>query len=182
MGKLSTETPMQVSSQIEASQTKPVFYQELCEKLQDLLGTETDFVANAANASALLFHSLPDINWAGFYIYRDGELILGPFQGKPACVHIALGQGVCGTAARQKETLIVPDVSQFKGHIACDPQSQSEIAVPLLNWGNLIAILDVDSATLSRFDEDDQEGLEAYASVFVASLVTEDLPDLSELS
>ena len=171
---------MQVSSEIEVPEAKQHFYRELSEKLHDLLGGETDFVANAANASALLFHSLSDVNWAGFYIFRDGKLILGPFQGKPACVHIDLGKGVCGTAASERETVVVSDVSQFKGHIVCDPNSKSEIAVPLLNWGNLIAILDIDSTSLNRFDEDDQEGLEAFASVFVASLATEDLPDLSE--
>ena len=173
---------MQVSSQIDSTQAKPAFYQDLCEKLQNLLGTETDFVANAANTAALLFHSLPDVNWAGFYFFRDDALILGPFQGNPACVHIAMGKGVCGTAARKQETVIVPDVSKFKGHIVCDSDSKSEIAVPLLNWGKVLAILDIDSASLHRFDEDDQEGLEALASVFVASLVTEDLPDLSELA
>jgi len=173
---------MQVSGQIDAAQSKPGFYQELCEKLQDLLGTETDIVANAANASALLFHSLPDVNWAGFYIFRNGKLIVGPFQGKPACVYIETGKGVCGTAAKKKETVLVSDVSKFKGHIACDPDSKSEIAVPLLNWGKLIGILDIDSATLNRFDEDDQEGLEAFASVFVASLITEDLPNLSDIA
>jgi GAF domain-containing protein len=182
MGNISKDKNMQVSSQIDTAQAKPAFYQELCEKLQDLLGSETDFVANAANASALLFHSLPEINWAGFYTFRDGNLILGPFQGKPACVHIALGKGVCGSAAKKKETILVPDVSKFKGHIVCDVESKSEIAVPLLNWGKLIAILDVDSPVLNRFDEDDQEGLEAFASVFVASLVTEDLPDLSDVA
>jgi GAF domain-containing protein len=173
---------MQVPNHIDAAHAKPGFYQELCERLQDLLGTETDFVANAANAVALLFHSLPDVNWAGFYIYQDGDLVLGPFQGKPACARIELGRGVCGLAAEQKETIIVPDVSKFPGHITCDPDSKSEIAVPLLNWGKLIAILDVDSASLNRFDEDDQEGLEAFASVFVASLLTEDLPDLADLT
>jgi L-methionine (R)-S-oxide reductase len=173
---------MQVSSQPDPSQAKAAFYQDLCEKLGNLLGMETDFVANAANAAALLFHSLPDVNWAGFYVFRDGELILGPFQGKPACVHIPMGKGVCGASALSQETVIVPDVDRFKGHIACDVTSKSEIAVPLLNWGRLIAILDVDSASLERFDEDDQEGLEAFASVFVSSLVTEDMPDLSALA
>jgi L-methionine (R)-S-oxide reductase len=173
---------MQVSTSIDSAQAKTAFYQDLCQRLQALLGSETDFVANTANTSALLFHSLPDVNWVGFYIFRDGELIVGPFQGKPACVHIAMGKGVCGTAARKKETVIVPDVSKFKGHIACDPDSKSEIAIPLLNWGKLIAILDLDSAHLNRFDEDDQEGLEALASLVVASLVTEDLPDLSDLA
>jgi GAF domain-containing protein len=172
---------MQVSSPTHSTNGKVAFYQDLCEKLQNLLGSETDFVANAANTAALLYHSLPDVNWVGFYIFRERSLIVGPFQGKPACVHIALGKGVCGTAARKKETIIVPDVSKFKGHIACDPDSKSEIAVPLLNWGKLIAILDVDSASLNRFDEDDQEGLEALASVLVASLVREDMPDLSDL-
>jgi len=173
---------MQASSSIQSSKVKQAFYQDLYEKLQELLGTESDLVANAANTAALIFHSLPDLNWVGFYIVRDGDLVVGPFQGKPACVRIAMGKGVCGTAARQQETLIVPDVSKFKGHIACDPESKSEIAVPLLNWGNLIAILDLDSPVLDRFDEDDQEGLEALASVLVGSLATEDLPDLSELA
>lgn len=183
MGKIAKDKEMQVSSQIDAAaQAKPGFYQELCEKLQDLLGNETDFVANAANASALLFHSLPDVNWAGFYIFRDGKLIVGPFQGKPACVHIPLGKGVCGTAAKKKDTVVVPDVTKFKGHIACDPASKSEIAVPLLNWGKLIAILDVDSGSLNRFDEDDQEGLEAFASILVGSLITEDMPNLSDIA
>jgi L-methionine (R)-S-oxide reductase len=181
MGK-PTNKKMQVSSHIDATQAKPAFYQELCEKLGDLLGTETDFVANAANTSAFLFHSLPDVNWVGFYLFKDGALVLAPFQGKPACARIELGKSVCGTAARKKESVIVPDVSKFKGHIVCDVDSKSEIAVPLLNWGKLIAILDVDSASLKRFDEDDQEGLEALASVFVASLLTEDLPDLSDLA
>jgi L-methionine (R)-S-oxide reductase len=181
MGKLRITT-MQVSSQIDSSQAKPAFYQNLCEKLQDLLGTETDFVANAANTAALLSHSLPDVSWVGFYMFRDGELVLGPFQGKPACVRIGMGKGVCGSAAVEKETVIVPDVSKFKGHITCDPESKSEIAVPLLNWGKLLAILDLDSTNLGRFDEDDQEGLECIASVLVSSLVTEDLPDLSELA
>jgi L-methionine (R)-S-oxide reductase len=173
---------MQVSSQTQPNPAKTAFYQDLCEKLQNLLGAETDLVANAANTCALLSHSLSDINWVGFYFFRDRQLTLGPFQGKPACVHIPLGSGVCGTAAVQQETVLVPDVSKFKGHIVCDANSQSEIAVPLLNWGKTIAVLDVDSASLSRFDEDDQEGLEALASVFVSSLITEDLPDLSELA
>ena len=174
---------MQVSSSIAATTTpKPAFYQELCEKLQNLLGTETDFVANAANTAALLFHSLPDVNWAGFYLAQESELLVGPFQGKPACVRIALGKGVCGTAARLKETVVVPDVSKFKGHIACDPDSNSEIAIPLLNWGKLIGILDIDSTSFDRFDEDDVEGLEALTSVFVASMDTQDMPDLTELA
>jgi L-methionine (R)-S-oxide reductase len=181
MGKLRTNT-MQVSSQIDSKQAKPAFYQDLCEKLQNLLGTETDFVANAANTTALLRHSLPDVNWVGFYVFRDGELVLGPFQGKPAPVRVSVGKGTCAAVAREKESIIVPDVSKFKGHIVLDADSKSELAVPLLNWGNLIAVLNVTSTSLQRFDEDDQEGVECIASVLVSSLVTEDLPDLSELA
>lgn len=181
MGKLRI-IAMPVSNKPDSKQAKPVFYQELCEKLQNLLGNENDFVANCANTAALLYHSLPDVSWVGFYVFSEGELVLGPFQGKPACVRIGLGKGVCGAAARKKESIIVPDVAKFKGHIVCDVASRSEIAVPLVNWGKLIAILDLDSASLNRFDEDDQEGLESIASVLVSSLVTEDLPDLSELA
>lgn len=166
---------------IDTAKGKPAFYEELCERLHDLLEGETDFVANAANAASLLFHSLPEVNWAGFYILRNSGLIVGPFQGKPACVRIELGKGVCGVAARTRETVLVPDVTKFAGHIACDPESKAEIAIPLLNWGSLIGILDLDSPTLNRFDEDDQEGLEAFASVFVASLANEDMPDLSDI-
>lgn len=173
---------MQVPSPVHPSTDKLAFYRDLCEKLPDLLGSETDFIANAANTAALLFHSLPDVNWAGFYIPRDGELVVGPFQGKPACVRIPIGKGVCGTAARDQETVLVPDVSEFPGHIACDPDSKSEIAVPLLSWGKLLAILDIDSASLNRFDEDDQEGLEALASIFVSNMDVADLPDLSDLA
>ncbi len=172
---------MHSSMPIDTAKGKPAFYEELCERLHDLLEGETDFVANAANAASLLFHSLPEVNWAGFYILRNSGLIVGPFQGKPACVRIELGKGVCGVAARTRETVLVPDVTKFAGHIACDPESKAEIAIPLLNWGSLIGILDLDSPTLNRFDEDDQEGLEAFASVFVASLANEDMPDLSDI-
>ncbi len=171
----------QAPSSADPGAPKPAFYQDLCEKLANLLGSETDFIANAANTAALLFHSLPDVNWVGFYVCRDSELIVGPFQGNPACARIPLDKGVCGAAARQKETVLVPDVSRFPGHIACDPESQSEIAVPLLSWGKLIAILDIDSASVNRFDEDDQEGLEALASIFVSSMDLNDLPDLSDI-
>ncbi len=148
--------------------------------MNELLGQETSFIANAANTAALLFHSLPDVNWVGFYIAEGKQLTLGPFQGKPACVRIPFGKGVCGTAAAKRETIIVPDVNRFPGHIACDTASQSEIVVPLLNWGKMLGVLDIDSASLDRFDEDDEEGLESIASVFVASLATNDLPDLSD--
>ncbi len=155
-------------------------YPLLCEQLSNLLRSETDFTANAANAASLLYLSIPDVNWVGFYRAEGNELILGPFQGRPACTRIAFGKGVCGAVAEKQETIIVPDVNTFPGHIACDVASRSEIAVPLLNWGKLLGVLDVDSASPNRFTEDDLEGLESFASVFVSSLVTDDLPDLSE--
>lgn len=160
--------------------SKPAMYQRICQQVQDLLGRETDLVANAANTAALLRDAVPDINWVGFYIAKNRELILGPFQGKPACARIPFGKGVCGTAAVTGETIVVPDVETFPGHIVCDAASKSEIVVPLLNWGHLIGVLDVDSATANRFDEDDQEGFESIASIFVSTLATNDLPDLRD--
>jgi GAF domain-containing protein len=157
---------------------KQAMYQRVCEQIQELLGRETDIVANAANTSAFLYRTIPDINWVGFYLTKGEELVLGPFQGNPATARIAFGKGVCGTAALKQETVMVPDVEAFPEHIACDTASRSEIVVPLVNWGRLLGVLDVDSATLNRFDEDDQEGLESIASIFMASLATEDLPDL----
>lgn len=160
--------------------SKDALYQQICEQLQELLGNEKNFVASAANTAALLFESLPGINWAGFYIAEQDQLVLGPFQGKPACVRIPFGKGVCGTAAAERKTIVVPDVSKFPGHIACDPASRSEIAVPLLNWGKLLGVLDIDSPDLNRFEDEDRDGIESIASVFLASQVTNDLPDLSE--
>ncbi len=165
---------------VEPAPAKYALYQQICEQLQDLLGNETNFIANAANTSALLFQFLPDINWAGFYIAEGKELVLGPFQGKPACLRIPFGKGVCGAAAAQRKTIVVPDVDKYPGHIACDSASRSEIVVPLLNWGKLIGVLDIDSASINRFDEDDKEGIESVASVFLASQLTDDLPDFSE--
>jgi GAF domain-containing protein len=165
---------------ISSTAPKHAFYQRLCEQLDHLLGGETNLVANAANTSALLFQTLPDVNWVGFYVVDGDELVLGPFQGKPACVRIPFGKGVCGTAAKQRKTIVVPDVQAFPGHIACDADSRSEIVIPLLNWGKLFGVLDIDSANFNRFDEDDKEGLESIASVFLASQITNDLPDLSE--
>lgn len=159
---------------------KAAFYARLCEQLDALLAEEKSFIANAANTSALLFQQMPDVNWVGFYLADHTELVLGPFQGKPACVRIPFGKGVCGTAAAEASTIIVSDVTRFPGHIACDPASRSEIVVPLLNWGHVIGVLDIDSASLNRFDEDDREGLESIVSVFLASQATSDLPDLSE--
>jgi GAF domain-containing protein len=171
---------MQSLSPVEPGTSKTHYYQQICEQLTELIGDERNFVANAANTSAFLFQALPDVNWVGFYIAEGKELVLGPFQGKPASVRIPFRKGVCGTAAVQRKTLIVPDVSHFPGHIVCDPTSRSEIAVPLLNWGKLIGILDIDSASLNRFDEDDREGVESIAAVFLASQATNDMPDLSE--
>src|SRR5689334_17801197 len=138
-----------------AGLTKPEAYRDLGHQLSSLLADERDGLANAANLTALLFQSLPRINWVGFYFFRGGELVLGPFQGKVACVRIALGRGVCGTAAQRRETVIVPDVHAFPGHIACDSASRSEIVVPLLHQGELLGVLDLDSPVPARFDSDD---------------------------
>jgi L-methionine (R)-S-oxide reductase len=147
--------------------SKQALYAELLEQANALFDGEHDFVANAANLSALLFHSLPDLNWAGFYFLKDEGLVLGPFQGKPACVRIALGKGVCGTAASQKRTIVVPDVNLFPGHIACDTASRSEVVVPLVRFGRVIGVMDLDSPKPGRFDDDDARGLEALADVFL---------------
>ena len=153
---------------------KPAGYERLAAQLRGLLAGETDPVANAANTAALIFDALPEVSWAGFYFLRGGELIVGPFQGKPACVRIAMGRGVCGTAAARRETVIVPDVNAFPGHIACDAASRSEVVVPLIAAGRLLGVLDLDSARLARFDEADACGLERLAALFVeASRVAE---------
>ena len=146
-------------------------YAELLLQAQGLLHDEHDLVANAANFSSLLFHSLPDLNWVGFYFLKDGELLVGPFQGKPACVHIALGKGVCGTAAQTRETQVVPDFNRFPGHIFCDGDSLSELVVPLVKRdGALLGVLDLDSPKLARFDQEDKHGLEALAREFLDAL------------
>lgn len=145
-------------------------YEELARDLEALLSGEKDLIANAANTSALIHDALPDLNWVGFYLYKSGELVLGPFQGKPACVRIALGKGVCGTAAARRETVLVEDVHEFPGHIACDSASNSEIVIPLVRAGELLGVLDLDSPKLRRFGAADQRGLEALAGIFIASL------------
>jgi L-methionine (R)-S-oxide reductase len=150
-------------------------YDGLATQLRALLAGESDAIANAANAAALIFDALPEVSWAGFYFLRGDELIVGPFQGKPACVRIAMGQGVCGTAAAKRETIIVPDVSAFPGHIACDAASQSEVVVPLIAAGRLVGVLDLDSARLARFDEVDARGLERLAALFVQASRMEEL-------
>ena len=147
---------------------KPKLYASLVVQLRSLLKGEHDFIANAANFSALLFNSLPNVNWAGFYFLQGDELVLGPFQGNPACVRIPMGQGVCGVAAQQCETIIVPNVHEFPGHIACDVASNSEIVVPLFDGERLLGVLDLDSPTIGRFDDQDAEGLNELVTVFVA--------------
>ena len=148
---------------------KVELYRSLAEQAEALLAGEGDLVANAANLSSLIFHTLPELNWAGFYFMRDGELVVGPFQGKPACVRIAVGHGVCGTAAHERRTIVVPDVHEFPGHIACDPASRSEIVVPVIRDGELLGVLDLDSPVRERFDADDAAGLEAVVRIFVAA-------------
>lgn len=149
--------------------SKPALYRDLLLQAKGLLDGMRDPITNAANLSALLWYGLPDLNWAGFYILRGDELVLGPFQGKPACVRIPLGAGVCGTAAAKRTTLIVPDVHAFAGHIACDSASNAEIVVPLIASGQLRGVLDLDSPALARFDEEDRDGLEAIANAFTLS-------------
>lgn len=149
--------------------TKPAFYQACQRQLAAVLHGESDWVANLAQASALLMQVLPDLNWAGFYLLRGEELVLGPFQGKVACVRIPLGKGVCGTAAARRATVVVPDVHAFPGHIACDSASNSEIVVPLLKDGRLLGVLDLDSPKKGRFDADDARGLEQAVAIILAA-------------
>ena len=149
------------------TESKSHLYSELLTQARALLESERDLGANAANLVALIFHSLPEVNWSGFYWMKDGELVLGSFQGKPACVRIALGSGVCGTAARDRRTIVVPNVHEFAGHIACDSASNSEIVLPLVRNNRLIGVLDLDSPKFARFDDNDAHGLEALLEVFL---------------
>jgi len=147
---------------------KKEIYEEILPQLKGLLEGERDFVANMANASSVLRVAFPErFSWVGFYLTRGNELVLGPFQGKPACVRIALGNGVCGTAAVQRRAIIVPDVEQFPGHIACDPDSRSEIVVPMLRDNELIGVLDVDSNRLNEFDEMDKQYLQQVVDILL---------------
>ncbi|CAM5191196.1 Free methionine-(R)-sulfoxide reductase OS=Castellaniella defragrans (strain DSM / CCUG 39792/ 65Phen) OX=1437824 GN=BN940_03781 PE=3 SV=1 [Castellaniella denitrificans] len=148
--------------------SKAEHYADLAAQARGLIAGEPDLIANAANFSALVFHGLPQLNWAGFYLYDGTELVVGPFQGKPACIRIALGSGVCGTAAQTRRTQVVRDVNAFAGHIPCDSASQSEIVVPLVRAdGSLLGVWDVDSPVTDRFDEDDRRGMEALCRVFM---------------
>src|SRR2546421_7365384 len=153
--------------------TKRELYDQLAVRLSSLLAGERDLVANAANFSSLVFHSVPDLNWVGFYFAKDGELVLGPFQGQPACVRIKIGQGVCGAGAAKCDTVIVPNVHEFPGHISCDSASNSEIVVPLKKGERLIGVLDLDSPLLSRFDEADAVGLQRLVRILLASAIAE---------
>jgi GAF domain-containing protein len=160
-----------VESAVAQNQSKPALYAELAQALSALIADERDWIANLANASALLYHSLPDLNWAGFYLFKDGELVVGPFQGKPACVRIAMSKGVCGTAAAERRTVVVPNVHAFAGHIACDTASNAEIVVPMLLGGELIGVLDLDSPKLARFDAEDRDGLERCVAILLEQRV-----------
>jgi GAF domain-containing protein len=153
------------TSETAVGLTKPESYRELHGQLAALLSGERDALANTANAAALLYHALPDLNWAGFYLLRGNELVLGPFQGKVACVRIGLGSGVCGTAAARRETVVVADVHAFPGHIACDAASRSEIVVPLVHDRQLLGVMDLDSPLTARFDGEDAAGLESLAAL-----------------
>jgi L-methionine (R)-S-oxide reductase len=152
--------------------SKAELYDQLADQLSSLLGGERDLTANAANFSSLVFHSLPDLNWVGFYFARDGDLVLGPFQGRPACVRIRIGQGVCGAGAAKCETVIVPNVHEFPGHIACDSASNSEIVVPLMKGSQLLGVLDLDSPLGSRFDQEDARGLEGLVKILLSSVAS----------
>jgi L-methionine (R)-S-oxide reductase len=149
---------------------KPLLYRELADHIDALLGGEPDPIANAANLASAVFHALEAVNWAGFYFLRDDTLVLGPFQGRPACVRIPMGYGVCGTAAARRQSVLVPDVHAFPGHIACDAVSRSELVVPLLDRGRLLGVLDLDSPDIARFDAEDRTGCEAIAAVAVRHL------------
>lgn len=155
------------------SASKAELYANLQSQLRSLLEDEQDFIANAANFSALLYHALPDLNWVGFYLSKGQDLVLGPFQGKPACVRIAVGKGVCGAAAEQRQTILVDNVHEFPGHIACDSESNSEIVVPLIKHERLIGVLDLDSPMFGRFDDEDAQGLNYLAEIFLDSISLE---------
>jgi GAF domain-containing protein len=154
-----------------ATEDKATLYAELIQQAQGLMHGETNMIANAANFAALVYDAVPDLNWAGFYLFDGTELVVGPFQGKPACIRIAIGRGVCGTAAQTRETQVVRDVHEFAGHIACDAASNSEIVVPLVKAdGSLLGVWDVDSPSVARFDDEDRKGMEALCKAFMATL------------
>jgi L-methionine (R)-S-oxide reductase len=159
-----------ISLAVDPALPKAQLYDELVQAAEALIGEEADALANLANVAALVYHALPAINWAGFYLKRGSDLVLGPFQGQLACVRIPLGRGVCGTAAVRRATVVVPDVHAFPGHIACDPASRSEIVVPLVSDGDLVGVLDIDAPEPGRFDEQDRAGLERLADVLTSRI------------
>ncbi|MEO8191862.1 MAG: GAF domain-containing protein [Acidobacteriota bacterium] len=168
------------TAEIDRTAPKDQLYRDLEASVQSLLEGEPDALANLANAAALANQALHGINWCGFYLLRGSELVLGPFQGKPACVRIPLGKGVCGTAAQRRETIVVPDVLAFPGHIACDAASRSEIVVPIVAGGKLLGVFDVDAPEPSRFDEEDRAGLERFVNVLVPAIAWETLKGAGE--
>jgi L-methionine (R)-S-oxide reductase len=155
---------------VDANQPKPALYAQIAQQVQALTEGERDLIANLANTASLLYHSMPDLNWLGFYLLKDGELVVGPFQGKPACVRIAMGKGVCGVAAARRAPVIVANVHEFDGHIACDSASNSEIVLPILRGTELLGVLDVDSPKFSRFDAEDQAGLEKVVAALLKAI------------
>lgn len=161
---------------------KAGFYRELASQIEALLAGERDLIANAANTSALLFQMMPELNWAGFYMMREGELVLGPFQGKPACVRIPVGKGVCGAAVARGSSVLVEDVHAFPGHIACDSASRSELVVPLIGRDGVIGVIDLDSPSPARFDAADQAGIERIAAIWLAACGESAEPALAKAS
>jgi GAF domain-containing protein len=155
---------------VDPNQPKPALYAEIARQVQALTAGERDLIANLANTASLLYHSMPDLNWLGFYLLKEGELVVGPFQGKPACVRIAMGKGVCGVAAARRAPVIVANVHEFDGHIACDSASNSEIVLPILRGNELLGVLDVDSPKFSRFDAEDQAGLEQVVAALLQAI------------
>lgn len=156
----------------KSSHSEITYEADIIPALQSVLEDEHDLIANAANTAALLYEYMADINWVGFYFLKDNELVLGPFQGRVACVRIPMGKGVCGTSALKKETILVEDVHQFEGHIACDSASQSEIVIPLVKDGHILGVLDIDSPHTNRFSQQDRQALEKIAAIFVRSLTS----------
>lgn len=155
---------------VDSNLPKPALYAEIAAQVQALTEGERDLIANLANTASLLYHSMPDLNWVGFYLLKDGELVVGPFQGKPACVRIAMGKGVCGTAAAKRAVVIVENVHEFAGHIACDSASNSEIVLPIVRGSELVGVLDLDSPKFSRFDAQDQAGLEKVVAAVLKAI------------
>ncbi|OEZ94440.1 free methionine-R-sulfoxide reductase [Janthinobacterium sp. HH107] len=157
----------------DTPEAKQAMYADLRSQLQGLLSGETDFIANTANFSSLVFHTMPGLNWAGFYFLKGEELVLGPFQGKPACIRIKKGRGVCGTTVVEGKSIVVQDVHAFPGHIACDVNSRSELVVPLFANGQIVGVFDLDSPLTGRFDDVDAQGVESLVRVLEAAIVAE---------